>query len=88
MQVDLSLAYLSTASASIDLQPFGTLRIDPALAVGFPAILIPQPAGVASVAFTIPNAPSLSGVELHCQSMLVSFPSELRLSNAVVDVVQ
>ena len=85
--VNLAAVYLSTASASIALPPFGTLGIDPALAVPFPTLIVPQPAGVGNVGFAVPNVPSLVGQVIYSQAMLVAFPSDLRLSNVVADVI-
>ena len=85
--IDLAAIYLSTAPASVALQPFGTLGIDPALAVPFPTLVIPQPAGVGSAGFTIPNVPGLIGQVIYSQAMLVAYPANLRLSNVVRDVI-
>ena len=84
--IDLAAIYLSTAPASI-ASPFGTLGIDPALAVPFPTLVIPQPAGIGSVGFTIPNVPGLIGQVIYSQAMLVAYPANLRLSNVVRDVI-
>tara|TARA_R110002072_G_scaffold297067_1_gene469529 strand:+ start:13248 stop:14795 length:1548 start_codon:yes stop_codon:yes gene_type:complete len=84
---NFSLAYLSTAPSSIT-SPFGTIGLDLAAAVPFPATIVPQPAGVGSVGFTVPNAPSLVGQPIYCQSVLVAYPFDLRLSNVVADVIQ
>ena len=84
--IDLAAIYLSTAPASI-ASPFGTLGIDPALAVPFPTLVIPQPAGIGSVGFTIPNVPGLIGQVIYSQAMLVAYPNDLRLSNVVRDVI-
>lgn len=85
--VNLAAVYLSTASASMALPPFGTLGIDPAFAVPFPTLMVPQPAGVGNVGFTVPNVPSLVGQVIYSQAMLVAYPSDLRLSNVVADVI-
>lgn len=84
---NFSLAYLSTAPDSI-ASPLGTIGLDLASAVPFPALIIPQPAGVGSVGFTVPNLPSLIGQLIYCQSVLVAYPFDLRLSNVVADVIQ
>lgn len=81
---NLAAVYLSTASASV-MTLFGPIGIDPAFAVPFPTLIVPQPAGVGSVVFTVPN---LVGQVIYSQAMLVAYPNDLRLSNVVRDVIQ
>jgi predicted nucleotidyltransferase len=85
--VNIAAIYLSTAPASI-ASPFGTIGLDIAAAVPFLPLIIPQPAGVGSVGFTVPNVLSLVGQPIYCQSVLVAYPFDLRLSNVVADVIQ
>ncbi|HEX5054496.1 MAG TPA: VCBS repeat-containing protein [Planctomycetota bacterium] len=86
--VDLAVVYLSLAPASIPLPPFGTLGIDPGQAAPFPLLVIPQPAGVGTVTWTIPNLASIAGTPLYAQSLLVAYPGDLRLSNVVGNIIQ
>ncbi|MEZ6038540.1 MAG: VCBS repeat-containing protein [Planctomycetota bacterium] len=86
--LDLAVIYLSTAPASIPLGALGTLGIDPAQAAPFPLLTIPQPAGVEQLAWGVPNVPGLVGVEVFCQAALVAYPSDVRLSNVVREVIQ
>ncbi|MFT6081093.1 MAG: hypothetical protein ACJA0V_002534 [Planctomycetota bacterium] len=85
--IDLAAVYMSTGAASIVVSGLGTLGIDPVMAVPIPLLTVPQPAGVASVSFTVPNMPSLIGMTLYSQSVMVAYPSGLRLSNVVRDVI-
>ncbi|MCK5944879.1 MAG: VCBS repeat-containing protein [Planctomycetes bacterium] len=86
--VDLAAIYVSNVPASIPMSSLGTVGIDPSMAVPFPVAVVPPPQGVTSVTFTIPNQPSLVGLELHSQAALVGYPDDLRLSNVVFDVIQ
>ena len=85
--VDIAVPYLSLATASIPLPPFGTLGIDPTQMLALPPILIPQPAGVGSVSVAVPNDPGLIGLPIYMQALLVPYPLPARLSNVVSDVV-
>mgnify|MGYP003672070191 CR=1 FL=1 len=84
---NFSVTYLSTAPSSI-ASMFGTIGLDLAQAVPFPTLIVPQPSGVGSVGFTVPNAPSLVGQAIYSQAMLIAYPHDLRLSNVVRDVIQ
>ena len=84
---NFAVTYLSTAPGSI-ASLFGTIGLDLAQAVPFPTMIVPQPSGVGSVGFTVPNAPSLAGQAIYSQSALIAYPYDLRLSNVVADVIQ
>ena len=84
---NFAVTYLSTAPDSI-ATAFGTIGLDLAQAVPFPTMIVPQPTGVGSVGFTVPNTPSLVGQAIYSQAMLVAYPYDLRLSNVVADVIQ
>ena len=58
------------------------------MAAPFPTLIIPQPAGVGTVGFTVPNVAGLIGQEIYSQALLVAYPNDLRLSNVVRDVIQ
>ena len=86
---DLAAVFLSTALVSPSIPtPFGALGIDPAQAAPLPLLAIPQPAGVATTSFTIPNQMSLVGLDLHAQALLVDLSVDLRLSNTVSGAIQ
>jgi hypothetical protein len=56
----------------------GTLGIDPAQAVPFPLLIIPQPDGVGTVSFLVPNVPSLAA----CYPEMQPSPSGVELANS------
>ena len=85
--VDFALPYLSAATASIPLPPIGTLGINPAQMLALPPFIIPQPAGVGSISFQLPNWPALVGSSIYAQAVLVPFPLNPRLSNVTADVI-
>ena len=76
------------APASLSLPPFGTLGIDPTLALALTPIQIPQPAGVGSISITVPSQSGLIGIPIFAQTLLVPYPFQPRLSNVVRDVIQ
>ena len=51
--------------------------------------IIPQPAGVGSVSFTVPNVPSFVGTPVYAQALLVPLPfqAQARLTNVTADVI-
>jgi len=55
--------------------------------VSLPLLPIPQPSGVGSVSFTVPNAPALVGAPLYAQALVVPFPLPARLTNVTADVI-
>ncbi|MEM7202584.1 MAG: FG-GAP-like repeat-containing protein [Planctomycetota bacterium] len=78
---------LSLARAAIPLPPFGVLGLDPRQIASLPALPIPQPAGVGSLSFGIPDVVGIAGTTLFSQALIVRFPGEERLSNVVADVI-
>lgn len=46
--------------------PLGTIGLALAAAVPLPTMAVPQPAGVGSIGFTMPNMPSLIGQPIYC----------------------
>ena len=83
-----ALPYLSFAPASILLEPFGTIGIEPSLAIALPFVAIPQPDGKGTLDLTIPGNPALVDQQIYAQALLVPYPLPERLSNVVVDVVR
>jgi len=55
--------------------------------VALPSLAIPQPAGVASMSFTVPNVASIAGVSLYGQALVVQPPALARLTNLLADVI-
>jgi hypothetical protein len=53
-----------------------------------PAFLIPQPAGTASVAVSVPGSAGLIGLPIYCQALLLHWPSDARFSNVLADMIQ
>ena len=84
--VDVAVPFLSTGTASIPLPPWGTLGLNPAQMMPLPPFVIPQPAGVKSVSFMVPNRPSLVGVKFYAQALLIQYPAAY-LTNVTADVV-
>ena len=86
--MDVALPFLATAPASIPLPPFGTLGLNPTQMVSLRPILIPQPAGVGSLSFFVPNVPRFVGISIYTQALVVPLPFQGRLTNATADVIQ
>ncbi len=82
---DVVVPWLSLTRTSIPVPPFGTLGIVPQAPL--PALVIPQPAGLGSVSWLVPNTPALVGVTLHAQALWLSSLGRVRLSNVVTDTV-
>jgi hypothetical protein len=86
---DLAFPVIAGAPAHIPLPPFGTIGIDPATILAIPApIVIPQPAGVGSVSFVVPNNPGLEGLATWTQALLIRHPVQVHLTNVIADVVR
>jgi hypothetical protein len=86
--VDVALPYVSAGTARIPLPPFGTLLLDPAFLIPLPPFVVPQPAGVGSVTDTIPYNPSLAGVSIHAQALLLQWPGPVYLTNRTSDILR
>ena len=69
------------------LPPFGTIGIDLSRAAGLPPFFIPQPTGVGSVSFTVPNQPRLIGVPVYAQALLLPFGGPWRLTNVTANQI-
>ena len=82
---DLALTWLSFNAANVSLPPFGRLGIDPLSAAGPLLAVIPQPAGMASIAVPVPNQANLIGVAVFAQSVLVQPPLQAHFTNVVRD---
>jgi hypothetical protein len=82
---DIALPWLSTTRMAIPVPPLGTLGIVPQVAL--PAMVVPQPAGVTSSTWPVPNAPALVGVSIYVQALQLSLPGAVRLSNVVADTL-
>lgn len=83
---DVALPFVSLAPAHIPLGVLGTVGIDPTVMLALPPLLVPQPAGGASLSLPTPNLPALAGIALHAQALLLQWPAQDRLTNAVFDV--
>jgi hypothetical protein len=83
---DVAVVVLSTNRVSVPVSPFGLLGVEPMLQL--PAVVIPQPAGVGTVAWTPPNVPGMVGMPLYSQALVVPWPFDARLTNVVGGVVQ
>ncbi|MEM7201659.1 MAG: VCBS repeat-containing protein [Planctomycetota bacterium] len=78
--VDLGAIFISTGRAGLEL-PWGTFGLDPTQLVVLPPISIPKSTGVGSAAFVMPNEPSLVGVRIFSQALLVLGPMRALLTN-------
>ena len=87
--VNFAFPFVSTARAHIPLPPFGTFGLDPTQMVALPAFVIPQPAGMNSVSVVLPNVPSLAGITLYAQALMVvvQYPALWRLTNVTADQI-
>jgi hypothetical protein len=83
---DVALTYLSTTRVSIPIPPLGILGIDPMAPL--PPVLIPQPAGVGTASWNVPNNPALAGIEIFAQALIVHWPFDPRFTNVTADVIQ
>ena len=70
------------------MPPFGTIGIDVSRAVGLPPFVIPQPTGMSSVSVLVPNDPSLVGVSVFAQALLVPFAGPWHLTNVTADKIE
>ena len=86
-QVDIASPCLATATASIPVPPLGILGLDPNHFIPLPHFVVPQPAGVASLFLAVPNAPSLVGVPIHTQALLIQLPGQSLLTNVNTDII-
>jgi hypothetical protein len=82
---DVFVPWLSLTRTAIPVPGLGTLGIVPHAPL--PALVVPQPAGVASATWPVPNTPTLVGLTLHVQAVQLSFPGGLRLSSVVSDTL-
>ena len=57
-------------------------------AAGLQPTVIPQPAGVASINWVLPNVPGAIGADLFAQALIVAWPLDAKLTNLTVDVVR
>ena len=55
--------------------------------VALPPLRIPQPAGMNTLSFLLPNVPTLVGVSLYGQALIVQQPALARLTNFTADVI-
>lgn len=85
---DVALPYVSFAPASIPLPPFGTVGIDPAVAVALAPVLVPQPAGVVQVPVAVPSNGVFIGLSIYAQAALIQYPLQPHLTNVTHGVVQ
>jgi hypothetical protein len=69
------------------LPPFGTIGLDLSQAVGLPPFFIPQPTGMNSVSVLVPDDPSLIGVPVFAQALLVPYAGPWRLTNVTADKI-
>ena len=85
--VNSSIPFVSLAPAAISLAPLGKDGIDPTQMIALQALPIPQPAGMGSVGFAVPNAPTLVGVSIYAQALLLGSAGVDRLTSVTVDTL-
>jgi len=85
--VAFALPYLGFRDALIPLPHLGTLRLDPALAVALPSLVLTPPVGIGRILYSVPPVASLAGVELHHQALISEVAVPAALSNALADVI-
>lgn len=78
-----ALLFVATGPAVVPAPPYGTLLLEPATAGLFASLVLP-PTGRLSVPLAVPGAPSLAGLSLFWQSLLVA---PQRFSNLLVTTV-
>ena len=85
---EFALPLLSTAAARISVPPYGTFGLEPKQMVALPALMIPQPAGMASTSFAVPKVAGIAGISLYAQVLIVTLPpAPVRLTNVTADVL-
>ena len=80
-----------TTSESVSWAP-SWMTSSPSISVSemvvLPPLVLPQPAGVASIGLAMPNVQALAGLSLYAQAQVVSVsPISLGLTNATADVI-
>ncbi len=63
------------------------IGLDLSQAVGLPPLFIPQPTGMNSVSVLIPDDPSLIGVPVFAQALLLPYAGPWRLTNVTADKI-
>ncbi len=79
----VAVPFLSTTRVSVPVPPFGVLRVVPL--VQMPAVVIPQPAGVGTLTWSLPNDPALAGIDVFAQALVVRGSIDARLTNVTAD---
>ena len=75
--VDLALPYLSTGPGSTPVGPLGVVGIDLSQAIALDPVVVPQPQGIATLTFSIPNNSGLLGLSIYALTLvgsLIGFP--------------
>jgi len=86
--LEAALPFLSPAAAQIPVPPFGTFGLDPTPMLALPPFVVPQPAGVGSLSFSVPSLPGLAGVPLYAHALVYAAPpAPTRLTSVMADVI-
>jgi len=64
----LALPFCAAARANVPMPGIGTLVVPPGPALALPLLAVPQPLGLASLSFPVPQIPALTGLTLHAQA--------------------
>ncbi len=80
---------LGLAHSPLSLPPLGSFYLAPPL-LALPPIAIPQSTGMGTLSLPIPGIPSLVGVALYSQALVVNQanPADARFTGYVVDVIR
>jgi hypothetical protein len=83
----LAIPLLAAAPAAIPLAPWGTLGLDPASLLTLPPLVLPAPAGKASLSLPIPNLVDLLGKHMFWQALVLHTPNlgDARFSNVLAE---
>ncbi len=86
-QTTVALPVIASRTARLPVPPYGVFGLDPASSVSLPAVAIPQPAGEATIRLAVPTSPSLLGVPVHTQALVVRSTGAAHLTDVVHDVI-
>ena len=83
-----ALVFLSGQSARIPVPPFGVVGVDPTATVVLPPVSLPASPGTASVQLMMPASPSVIGLDLYSQALLIPSRGVPVLTNLNQDQVR
>lgn len=84
----LAMPFAATAPASIEVPGLGWVGLLPGNAQPLPWLVLPAGAGTAAGAIAVPNLPTLVGLEVFFQAILLRTDGSLATTNAIAEQVQ